>query len=60
MPEIVLQELKRLSDVKYKAFNGKIVGTKQEVLGVRLPALKKIVKEIAKQHPDEFISADKI
>ncbi len=59
MSELVLQKLKRLSDEKYRAFSRKIVRTKQEMLGVRMPALKKIAKGITKQHPDEFISAEK-
>ncbi|MCF8094477.1 MAG: DNA alkylation repair protein [Desulfobacteraceae bacterium] len=59
MSELLLQELKHLSDEKYRAFSRKIVRTKQEVLGVRLPALRKIAKRIAGQCPDKFIIGDK-
>ncbi|MFP4573982.1 MAG: DNA alkylation repair protein [Desulfobacterales bacterium] len=59
MSELILQELTCLADEKYKAFNRRIVRTKQEMLGVRLPALKKIAKGVAEKRPDEFINADK-
>jgi 3-methyladenine DNA glycosylase AlkD len=56
----ILKELKSLSDAEYKEFNRKIVPTKQEVLGVRLPMLRKIAKRIAKQEDSlEFIQSDK-
>ena len=55
----VLEELEALVEVKYKEFNQKIVPTKQKMLGVRLPHLRKIAKKIAKQNPYEFLALDK-
>ena len=42
----ILERLKTLSEENYKNFNSKIIPTKQEMLGVRIPILKKIAKEI--------------
>ena len=42
----ILERLKTLSEENYKNFNSKIIPTKQEMLGVRIPMLKKIAKEI--------------
>ena len=39
--------LRSLADSGYKAFNEKIISTGYEVLGVRMPALKKLAREIA-------------
>lgn len=35
-------------DLKYKAFNKKIIPTKYEMIGIRIPVLKKYVKSIKK------------
>ena len=56
---LVLKELKSLAEEDYKAFNRKIIPTKQTVLGVRLPILRKIAKRIAKEKAIEFIKLDK-
>ena len=55
----VLEELKQLADNEYKEFNKKIIPTSQEVLGVRIPALRKIAKLIAKGNPYDFINQQK-
>ncbi len=55
----ILEELKSLSEESYKDFNKKIIPTKQKVLGVRLPALRKLAKQIAKENNLEFINSDK-
>lgn len=41
------QKLHELAEEDYKLFNLKIIPTNYEVLGVRMPALKKLAKEIA-------------
>ena len=41
------QQLRALADSDYITFNQKIISTGYEVLGVRMPALKKLAKEIA-------------
>lgn len=55
----ILEELKQLAEEDYKTFNRKVVPTKQQVLGVRLPALRKIAKRIAREDPTGFIAQDK-
>ena len=55
----VLAELQSLSDEAYKAFNRRIIPTKQKVLGVRIPVLRKLAKNIAKQDAYSFIESDK-
>ena len=40
--------LKSLSDLNYKAFNSKIINTKYNMLGIRIPKLRTIAREINK------------
>lgn len=47
MKVTINQKLISLADNDYKAFNLKIISTNYEVLGIRMPALKKLAKEIA-------------
>ncbi len=55
----ILKELESLAETDYKAFNDKIIPTKQKTLGVRVPALRKIAKRIAKDKAVKFINLDK-
>ena len=55
----LLEQLNKLADAEYKAFNKKIIPTKQVVLGVRLPALRKIAKDICRNNPKAFLAANK-
>ena len=57
--ESILNELNLLSDEKYKIFNSKIVPTKQSMLGVRIPILRKIAKQIINEDAIKFIELDK-
>lgn len=41
------EKLRALAESDYKAFNEKLIPTKYEILGIRMPALKKLAKEIA-------------
>lgn len=41
------RQLRELAESEYKAFNEKIIPTGYEVIGIRMPALKKLAKEIA-------------
>ena len=47
MNALINQKLHTLADSDYKAFNKKIVPTNYEILGVRMPALKKLAKDLA-------------
>ena len=55
----ILNELKNLAEDEYKAFNSRIISTKQKTLGIRVPILRKIAKRIAKKEAIEFIQLDK-
>ena len=48
--------LQTLSDEKYKNFNDKIINTSYKTLGLRIPVLKKISKEIMKTNYLDFIT----
>ncbi len=56
---LILDELKNLAEEDYKAFNSKIIPTEQTTLGIRVPILRKIAKQIAKKEPIVFINSDK-
>jgi len=55
----ILEYLRKNSDEKYKIFNKRIVNTKQQMIGVRVPILRKLAKQIIKENPYDFISKDK-
>lgn len=44
----LINYLYSLKDIKYKEFNDKIVNTKLTTIGIRIPLLRKIAKEISK------------
>lgn len=47
MNTAINERLLTLADSDYKAFNEKIIPTGYEVIGIRMPALKKLAKELA-------------
>lgn len=53
--EEFLQYLKSISEEKYKEFNQRIISTKYEMLGIRLPKLRKIANEISKTDIASFL-----
>ncbi len=56
MNVIIDRKLRDLADEDYKAFNRKIIPTGYEMLGVRMPALKKLAKEVATSpHAAEYL-----
>ncbi|WP_028855989.1 DNA alkylation repair protein [Psychrilyobacter atlanticus] len=55
----IFEELKSLSDESYKSFIIKLVPTNHNILGVRMPLLKKLAKKITKESPYEFLALDK-
>ncbi len=48
------QQLRTLAESNYKAFNEKLIPTKYEIIGIRMPALKKLAKELAADPQVEF------
>ena len=55
MMEEIRERLYGLADEDYKAFNGNIVPGEERMLGVRLPALRKLAKEIAKKYGTAYL-----
>ena len=55
----VLDELKTLCEDNYRTFNSKIIPTKQKMLGVRVPILRKMAKQIVKEDALGFVELDK-
>ena len=51
----IREQLESLSETDYKKFNEKIVPGARNMLGVRLPKLRQIAKEIAKQEPVKYL-----
>ncbi|MDR2954110.1 MAG: DNA alkylation repair protein [Prevotella sp.] len=50
------QKLQALTESDYKAFNEKLIPTNYEILGIRMPALKKLAKEISvDQNVDTYL-----
>lgn len=54
--EDILKLLEHNKDIKYKIFNDKIVNTKMNTIGVRVPVLRKISKKIAKTDYEAFLN----
>lgn len=50
-----LKHLKNISEPKYKEFHSKLCFTKYEILGIRVPILRKIAKQISKTNYQEFL-----
>jgi len=50
-----LEYLKSLKEEKYKLFTTRLVKTNHEILGIRIPILKKISKEIALGNIESFL-----
>ena len=55
-----IKYLKEISDEKYKNFHSRIIGNKNsKILGIKVPNLKKIAKEISKGNYTTFIKENK-
>lgn len=50
-----IKYLKNIKELKYKEFHSKLCFTKYEILGIRVPILKKIAKEISKSNYQDFL-----
>jgi len=48
--------LKSLQDLKYKEFHSKLTFTKYEIIGIRVPLLRKIAKEIINSNYKKFLN----
>ena len=57
--ELFLDDLKRIREEEYKKFSESITFTKYEILGIRLPKLRSIAKEISKGDISSFLKVVK-
>lgn len=56
--DIIIKELSKLSDKKYKEFSGKLIPniSIDKIMGVRIPDIRKLAKEIKdKEYIDDFL-----
>ena len=56
----LIEKLNELSDADYKNFNTKIIHTvdNEKVIGVKVPILKKLAKELSKDDALEFLNSE--
>ena len=54
--EEIIKKLFELADEEYKKFHSSLCPNTNNIIGVRIPKLREIAKEIAKQQPREFLS----
>ncbi|MCD7971624.1 MAG: DNA alkylation repair protein [Candidatus Azobacteroides sp.] len=54
MNKRINHQLHTLAETNYKKFKEKLIPTKYEILGIRMPALKKLAKELAKDPDVDF------
>lgn len=57
--EEYVQYLLGLQDLKYREFNKRIIQTKYELIGIRLPMVRKIAKEISHSNVVDFLKLTK-
>ena len=50
-----IEYLKKIGDEKTKAFNKKICNSNYEFIGIKMPVLKSIAKDINNRNPFEFL-----
>lgn len=51
-----LNYLKSLQDLKYKEFHSRLTFTKYEIIGIRVPIMRKIAKELIKEDYQKFLN----
>lgn len=54
-----IEYLISIKEDKYKEFHSKLCFTKYEILGIRLPIIRKIVKQISKTNYEDFLNLTK-
>lgn len=51
----IREELFELQDKKYQEFHSKLCPNVEDIIGVRIPVLRRLAKQIAKENPKEFL-----
>jgi len=57
---MIRRELESIADEKYRVFSSKLIPNIDNVLGVRLPELRKIAKRLAKYNYQEYLAATEL
>lgn len=60
MDKAIRKELLELSDEKYRDFSDSLIPGDTQMLGVRLPDLRKLAKRISKENFEEYLSSESI
>lgn len=58
--EKIRQELYKLQDLKYKQFHSALCPNVDNIIGVQVPKLRKIAKELSKTNPKEYLELEDI
>ena len=58
--DLVRKKLFELQDKEYQKFHSGLCPNTNNIIGVRIPILRKIAKQIAKENPEEFLKHKKI
>lgn len=54
--EQIREKLFKLADKKYQKFHSRLCPNTDNIIGVRIPKLREIAREIAKENPKEFLN----
>lgn len=54
--EKIREELFKLQDLNYKKFHSKLCPNTKNIIGVKIPELRKIAKKIARENPEKFLN----
>jgi len=57
---MIRRELESIADEKYRVFSSKLIPNVDNVLGVRLPELRKIAKRLVKDNYQEYLAATEL
>ena len=57
--ELIRERLYAMADDKYRVFVSSLIPNHGNLIGVRLPDIRKLASEIAKENPEEFLSLAK-
>ncbi|MEG1994473.1 MAG: DNA alkylation repair protein, partial [Oscillospiraceae bacterium] len=56
--EAIREQLFSLADEKYRTFSASLLPNVDNIIGVRLPLLRNIAKEISKTNYEEYLYSD--
>lgn len=60
MDKVIRKQLLELSDEKYRDFSDSLIPGDTQMLGVRLPDLRKLAKQIAKENFEQYLESESL